>query len=62
MAIQEKIWGVVDAEGQFLEALNTRKEARQVKKWYNTVEPWVLDGKVSLPVIMVQYKRWKKAS
>lgn len=61
MAIQEKIWGVVDAEGQFLEAFNTRQEAREVKRWYNKVNPLLLD-KVELPVVIVQYKRWKKAS
>lgn len=60
MAIQSKVWGLVDAEGKFIEALGTRKLARAAKSEYKRWSEWFPD--VVLPIQMVQYKRWKKVS
>lgn len=60
MKSQEKIWGVVDAEGKLLEAFSTRDEARIIKRWYNTVDSEFMKKYVALPVTIMQYKLCKK--
>lgn len=64
MAIQEKIWGIVDAKGKFLDSAATRSIARELKKYYNDVEYHEFFGPMDFtpPTQIVQYKRWKKAS
>lgn len=63
MIAQDKVWGLVDAKGRFLEAFPTRAEAREVKKWYNDdpFNPYIAN-EVTLPVGLVQYQSLKKVS
>lgn len=62
MAIQEKIWGLVGANGEFLGAYRTRAEARDSKKYCNTDEFYNQYMPQHVPIQIVQYKRWKKSS
>lgn len=62
MAIQEKIWGLVGANGEFLESYSSRASARKAKKYCNTDEFYKEAYPQHIPTQIVQYKRWKKSS
>lgn len=63
MKIQEKIWVLLDGNGKPLEVYDTRKRAREARKIFLEIyEEYGEFAGHQVPLSIVQYKRWKKAS